>query len=173
MPVVGRPECVEWCPDSPMSINTDKTEPPTADLTIDNALDALGNDRRRTVVEVLSELDEDSEEDAGDLSFRELAAAVAEQEYGPNYDTDERKTVYVSLYQCHIPKLDDLGIVRYTGTSSGPIRPGPNFQVARDYLDSIREIDRKHGHGSQGKGEGEGEGDEEGTETPEESESDS
>jgi hypothetical protein len=69
--------------------------------------DILRNDRRRLAIKCLREND-------GQLTVRDLSEDVAARETGENpAPRDKRRSVYVSLHQTHLPKLDDLDIVRY------------------------------------------------------------
>jgi hypothetical protein len=69
--------------------------------------DILRNDRRRLALRSLRENGES-------LSVRDLSEAVATRETGESpAPRDKRRSVYVSLHQTHLPKLDDLGIVEY------------------------------------------------------------
>lgn len=77
----------------------------TVDLGI--AMDILRNARRRTVLERLVTTDATQTLDA-------LAAHVAAVENGcrpTELSDDQRKRVYVGLYQAHLPKMDDAGVV--------------------------------------------------------------
>lgn len=72
--------------------------------------DVLSNDRRWHVLELLSD------EDPQDL--RSLANAIAAVESGESPAPRQvRQSVYVTLHQNHLPKLDSLGIVEYDDTS--------------------------------------------------------
>jgi hypothetical protein len=70
--------------------------------------DVLRNDRRRLAIDCLREAEN------GRLSVRELAEQVATLETGQDpAPRDKRQSVYVSLHQTHLPKLDQLEIVSY------------------------------------------------------------
>lgn len=74
--------------------------------------DVLRNDRRRRVIERLRSTDDGSE------SVRELSERIAAAESGESPPPRNiRQSVYVSLHQTHLPKLDDLGIVSYDSDS--------------------------------------------------------
>ena len=74
--------------------------------------DVLRNDRRRLVIERLQSTDDGSE------SVRELSERIAAAESGESPPPRNiRQSVYVSLHQTHLPKLDDLGIVEYDSDS--------------------------------------------------------
>jgi len=47
----------------------------------------------------------------GPMNIGKLADAMSKHEFGPGYDSSERKRIYVSLHQCHLPKLQDYGVI--------------------------------------------------------------
>lgn len=78
-------------------------------LSPDEVFATLKNPRRRSVIRYL-------QENGGQSTVRELTAEIAaiendvpvsELAYG------QRKTVYTSLYQTHLPKLDELDVIDY------------------------------------------------------------
>jgi predicted transcriptional regulator len=81
------------------------------ELTETDIHEVLRNDRRRLVIEHLQET-VDGE------SVRELSERIAAAESGESPPPrNVRQSVYVSLHQTHLPKLDDLGIVEYDADS--------------------------------------------------------
>jgi hypothetical protein len=78
--------------------------------------DVLRNDRRRLVLEQLAEGSQ--EETVSDLA--EYIASVESGEDPPPRNV--RQSVYVSLHQTHLPKLDELGIVEYDASSKTVLR---------------------------------------------------
>lgn len=87
-----------------MSVQTSKEQD---ELDAGQIHDILRNDRRRLAIKCLREY-------GGSLSVRDLSEEVAAQETGESpAPRDKRRSVYVSLHQTHLPKLDDLGIVKY------------------------------------------------------------
>ena len=69
--------------------------------------DVLRNDRRRLVIERLRETGEQE-------AVRDLAEHIASIESGEvPAPRNVRQSVYVSLHQTHLPKLDGLGIISY------------------------------------------------------------
>ena len=71
--------------------------------------DILRNNRRRRVIESLREHDEP-------LSVRDLSELLATAETGEDpAPRNVRQSVYVSLHQTHLPKLEELGVVDYDG----------------------------------------------------------
>ena len=79
------------------------------DLTKDDVLDLLSNSRRRYVIYYLEQWD-------GSATLNELAYNIASQETGVPVDDlseDDKRRVYISLYQTHLPKLDLYDLVDY------------------------------------------------------------
>ncbi|WP_244605325.1 DUF7344 domain-containing protein [Halorhabdus rudnickae] len=69
--------------------------------------DVLRNDRRRRVIEYLKQ-------HIDPVPLRTLAERIASRETGSSPPpTNIRQSVYNSLHQTHLPKLDGLGIVQY------------------------------------------------------------
>ncbi|NJE77224.1 hypothetical protein [Thermococcus sp. ES12] len=64
----------------------------------------LGNDRRMLMIEYLKEKE-------GQAELRELVEYIAERE--GDTDRKHRKSVYVSLVQTHIPKLEREGVITF------------------------------------------------------------
>jgi len=78
--------------------------------------DVLRNDRRRLVLERLAE-----GKDRQTVS--DLAEYIATVESGDDPPPrNVRQSVYVSLHQTHLPKLDDLGIVEYDANAKDVLR---------------------------------------------------
>lgn len=98
-------------------------------LSQDLVFDLLSSPRRRFILHYLR-----SESDS--IALTALADEVAAWEYETPIEelTDqERKRAYVSLYQTHIPKLADAGIVEYD-TDSGEVELSPAAGVIDAYL---------------------------------------
>ncbi|MDY7081160.1 MAG: ArsR family transcriptional regulator [Halobacteria archaeon] len=67
----------------------------------------LSNERRLRAIRCMDEAD-------GALTVREISEQIAKEETGESPPpTDARKSVYVSLQQSHLPKLEELDIVEY------------------------------------------------------------
>lgn len=72
--------------------------------------EVLQNKRRREVLKSLFESDDNV------MTIGELAEIVAAKENNVpvnSLSSDQRKRVYVPLYQTHLPKLDNVGLVNY------------------------------------------------------------
>ena len=77
-----------------------------SDLDRDAVFDLLASRRRR---QMLAHLDAD-----GPATLRELAKTLTAAEEGEpvaDLPDDEIRRVYISLYQYHLPNLEDLGVV--------------------------------------------------------------
>lgn len=86
-------------------------------LTPDVAFDLLSSPRRRYVITYLHR--EKIPVELGTLA--EEVAAWENETTVEELTSKQKKRVYVSLYQTHVPKLEDYGVVRYdedTGTVS-------------------------------------------------------
>ncbi|QLH82438.1 DUF7344 domain-containing protein [Halosimplex pelagicum] len=83
-----------------------EADPVTADVPPGDLFEALRSDRRRLAIRWVNQLDA--------VDMVDLAETVACEEYDctiANLTDQQRKRVYVSLYQTHVPKLDQLDIV--------------------------------------------------------------
>lgn len=78
-------------------------------LDQDVVFDILSSARRRYAISILNRRDEAMQ--LTDLA-EEIAALEAETTV-EDLTKQQRKRVYVSLYQTHIPKMDEVGIVTY------------------------------------------------------------
>lgn len=79
------------------------------ELTIDTALDLLSNERRRHTLCLLVERDEEVEIE----TIAEEIVAKTDDSNADEIADDIHRSVYVSLYQNHVPKLAEEGIVHY------------------------------------------------------------
>lgn len=79
------------------------------ELSLDVVFDVLKNSRRRLVLEYLAKQDDT-------VDLRDLADYVTAAENDTEVSaitSKERKRVYVGLYQFHLPKMDDMGIIDF------------------------------------------------------------
>ncbi|WP_277555928.1 DUF7344 domain-containing protein [Halobaculum limi] len=101
----------------------------TTTLSRDEVYDILSNGRRRFVIYLLRQ-------EGGQIALNELSDRVAAWENDIPVDelSDQQvKRVYVSLYQTHIPKLEESGIVEYD-KDSGVIKLTSNVASLDAYL---------------------------------------
>jgi DNA-binding transcriptional ArsR family regulator len=92
------------------------------DLSEDQIFDLLSASRRRAVLRLLAERD-------GEMSFANLTNEITAREYGADGDAGRRKTVYVSLYQTHVPKLVDAGVLTHDDDTKMVALTGPWRQL--------------------------------------------
>jgi DNA-binding transcriptional ArsR family regulator len=98
----------------------------------DEIFDALSERRRREAIAILEDVG------GGPIGAREIADEIAADEAGdePVVDQDEKR-VYVALYQCHLPRLDERDVVEWDRDEK-IVEAGPHFdEVAelRRYVD--------------------------------------
>lgn len=79
----------------------------STELSEEEIHDVLRNERRRLVIDLL-------QSGNGAVSVRELSEEIGSIESESNPPPRNiKQSVYVSLLQTHLPKLDDLGIINY------------------------------------------------------------
>jgi len=102
----------------------------TEQLSQDIVFDILSSSRRRYVLYYLRTIGEPVE-------LTDLAEDVAAWENDCSVEeltTQQRKRVYVSLYQTHVPKLESVGLVEYDQDSGEVSLTNRAFQID-SYLD--------------------------------------
>lgn len=83
--------------------------PPSGPLTVDETFEILKNRRRRLVLEYLQGVE-------GVVELSTLADHVTAIENDTDVEaitSEERKRVYVALYQFHLSKMADMGVIDY------------------------------------------------------------
>ncbi|MDZ5810225.1 hypothetical protein U4E84_02495 [Halorubrum sp. AD140] len=99
-------------------------------LSLDVIFDVLRNRRRRLVIQTLEERD-------GETTLSDLAEHIGgiENDKPPNaLNAQERKRVYVGLYQCHLPRMDDAGAIDFD-KNRGTVVRGPQADAYLTYLE--------------------------------------
>ncbi|WP_101298279.1 DUF7344 domain-containing protein [Halegenticoccus soli] len=95
---------------SPATVTREEEESTQQEeLSKDKLFHILQNQRRRYVLRYLKETE-------GQVRMRDVAEQVAAWEHDTTVEaltTDERQRVYISLYQCHLPKLADEDVIEY------------------------------------------------------------
>jgi len=100
---------------------------------LDRTFALLQNRRRRRVLTYLR--------DNESTTQGELARHIAAVENGVPEDavtSTQRKRVYVSLYQAHLPKLDEFGAVSFD-QDRGTVERGPRTEELLRYLDRFED----------------------------------
>ncbi len=89
------------------SINMMDENSNTDELTVSDLHSLLAVDRRRIVLNILTEV-------TATVELKELAVEVAEREDQlDTADEDDLERVAIELYHNHLPRLDDAGLVDY------------------------------------------------------------
>jgi hypothetical protein len=100
-------------------------------LSTNEIFHLLHTSRRRETIRYLQTVD-------GPIHMTELAkhvAAVENETPREELTTRQYERVYVPLYQSHLPKLDEAGVIIYD-QSRGVIKPTGRLNVFRPYLGS-------------------------------------
>lgn len=98
-------------------------------LSQDTVFDVLSSARRREAIAILRE-------EETPIELTALAEIVAARENDTSVEelsSQDRKRVYVSLYQTHVPKLVDVGIVEHD-TDSGEVELTAQASAIEPYL---------------------------------------
>lgn len=97
----------------------------------DDAFHLLQNERRRAVMRYLLD-----HPDQDQFRMRTLAEEVAAWEHNTTVRelaADQRQRVYIGLYQSHLPKLDDYGVIKYD-QARGTVEATPLLAVFQPYV---------------------------------------
>jgi hypothetical protein len=124
--------------------------PPDPELSKDELFHLLQNQRRRRVLLYLQSAD-------SEVTMREVAEQVAAWENDTTVEalsSDERQRVYIALYQSHLPKLDDSGVLSYN-QQRGIIERTP----IANQLDTYLNVDNENENADEENGDGNESGD--------------
>lgn len=114
--------------DSP-SDDTSSDEPEA--LSPDDIFHILQTNRRRDAISYL--LDRE-----GPVKMSDIAEHVSAKEHETTVaelTSTQRQRVYIPLYQSHLPKLDETGVIDYN-KPRGIVRPTERIEVFRPYLEA-------------------------------------
>lgn len=100
-------------------------------LSLDLIFEVLKNERRREVIHYLR----DHEQRVSLSDLAEHIAALENDTDVASITSSQRKRVYVGLYQCHLPKMADMGIIDFN-QSRGIIELGTKASQLYPYLDN-------------------------------------
>jgi len=98
--------------------------------------DLLKNSRRRSIIQYLRAND-------GYAELNDVAEHIAAEENDitvRELSSDQRKRVYIGLYQCHLPKMDTLGVVEYD-KNRGTIELQESVSQLLAYMDPVDTAD--------------------------------
>lgn len=108
--------------------NPPAATPDDAELTENQVYHLIGNSRRRAVIDIM--LAENRTLSLSELARRTAAETAARDDTDP---TTIYKSVYVSLQQNHLPKLDAQGVVDFD-PERGTVAPGPRLSRLSSYV---------------------------------------
>jgi hypothetical protein len=114
---------------SPAAGSSVVQDPEEDRVHMDQIFGILSNQRRRYVLTYLTMTE-------GTVTLSDLAERIAAWECEKDIDglnSQERKRVYVSLYQGHLPKMADAGAIAYD-SDRGTVEPGEQFHHFTHYL---------------------------------------
>lgn len=113
-----------------LSTDRDAAASGQTSMTKDDAYHLLQSARRRAVLRHMGACEEE------EFSMRDVAETIAAWEHDTTVQqltSAERQRVYISLYQSHLPKLDEYGVVDYD-QDRGQIKVRPLANVLEPYL---------------------------------------
>lgn len=102
-----------------------------SDLPLDTVFELIKNERRRMVLKYIKTTEEDT------VTIGDLAEYIAAYENGIDrveLNAQQRKRVYIGLYQCHLPKMDDANVIDFN-KDRGRAELGQNADQLSPYLD--------------------------------------
>jgi len=104
----------------------------TTSISTDEVFALLSNERRRNVLRHLSA-------NGGEARLRELATEIAAEENGikpVEVSYAQRKRLYTSLYQSHLPRMERSGVIEYD-RNSGAVTLSPAADTFDAYLEVV------------------------------------
>jgi hypothetical protein len=116
-------------PDAGEGPESDSGSPSHEELPLDQVFEILKNRRRRLVLHYL-------DDNGGESSLSDLAEHIAAIENDTTVkaiSSTQRKRVYVGLYQCHLPKMDDMNIIDFD-QNRGTVVLASNAEQVKSYL---------------------------------------
>lgn len=105
----------------------------SGDISYDDCFDLLSNHRRRYALHYL-------QENGDSATLGELSDQIAAWENDIDVEDvsyDERKRVYTSLQQVHLPRMDDMEVVEFDDRE-GVVEFGPVAKELDIYLEIVR-----------------------------------
>jgi hypothetical protein len=118
------------------SADSAAADPDVDPISKDTQFGMLKNRRRRDILRYLRENEDES-------TLSDLAEFIAAKENDVErhlLSSDERKRVYIGLYQCHLPKMDDARVVDFD-KRSGDVALRPEADQLFAYIDDPDEDD--------------------------------
>lgn len=116
----------QHAPDHETALTDDESK------SLDTIFEVLKNRRRRLVLRYLKITSESAS--IGELA--EHVAAIENDIEQAELGSQQRKRVYISLYQCHLPKMDDAGAIQFD-QNRGTISLTEAADSFYEYLDEM------------------------------------
>lgn len=126
----------EQAPDAETEAEAEEESREVRELPLDLTFEILKNQRRRLVLGHLREVE--GESTIGDLA--EEIAAIENDCTVQSLGAQQRKRVYIGLYQCHLPKMDDAGVISFN-QSRGRVELNPEATPLFEYLEESGDAD--------------------------------
>ncbi|WP_089383241.1 DUF7344 domain-containing protein [Halorubrum vacuolatum] len=109
-----------------------ETADASASISTDEVFALLSNERRRHVLQHLSA-------NGGEAHLRELATEIAAEEHGiapVEVSYAQRKRLYTSLYQSHLPRMERSRVITYD-RNTGAVTLAPAADTFDAYLEIV------------------------------------
>lgn len=119
-------------------VEDDESEQEEEILPKDVQYDILKNRRRRLVLRYL--LEEDNPASLGTLS--EYVAGIENDKDPRKLDSQERKRAYVGLYQCHLPRMNDAGVIDFN-KDRGVVETGVHAEQLLPHVEQEEDDDQR------------------------------
>lgn len=120
----------------PDSSSSDSPSDAPSKLSSNEVFQILQTNRRRDVIDYLLAKE-------GPVKMGHLAEVIAAKEHETTVaqlTPTQRQRVYISLYQTHLPKLDEKGIIDYN-KPRGIVRPADRLELFQSYLEAANSRD--------------------------------
>lgn len=102
-------------------------------LSRDELFNLCRVERRRHAITIMADV-----EDV--IPMRTLVDEVTSREFGPDWTTNQRTTVYTTFYQQHVSVLDDADVLSAPDGPSGSLYPEANAEPLAELLSFIETI---------------------------------
>ena len=131
---------------------TGADSPSQTTLTRDSLFHVLQTSRRRAAIRYLQahlQNEGGDFESVSPVPIGDLTEWIAAREHDITVEqlrSSQRQRVYISLYQTHLPKLDELGIIHYDN-DRGLVTPTPTIREFAQYLEDETPVEQEPGPG--------------------------
>lgn len=150
LPVLADAGAIEYDPQERVArpSPTARTDGTVHDDVSSTVIDALADGRRRLALVVLGDRSEPISEAT---LARTIARAERDGREGPVTD-EYTRAVQVTLHHCHLPKLDDAGLIEYDEDAREVERSDGNDDVVDAVVPDAPEATERDDHAGRGRG---------------------